>query len=741
MTVHCWGEDPRGLWTLIVTDNDNNNRKHYLEKLTKGDEEDVTRIFLDNTGKNQQKARQEHILKTMEDTAGRLFNGDGYAKIPRRKKPHFSNRNPPGADPARTGPVRHHDVRTKGRRKHYLKGATNGKPKARKGKQISKGLKRKFIKTASHAAKDHRAKKASKMYTSLKRLASKTTYKGKHKQLMDSLRDKNKDGKTILKHKKTTGRGLNRTLTTMSNQVNTLNNSNVTVFRKIKTSENATALDLIKKLISEIQQNPLVTKIALEALKNPAIGKLFGIDFFAEEMETNHKNVSLTKTAGQEINKLKNLSSIRNSSPSTANLIPGSKGLDSKDADAKRTSNGNEPLTRPVRVNASKHGRIQFFQVLKDSQGGTHKTDASGSGIEDSGNYVDAGSGDAIDLKGSQNLEEFDVLNFQSLRCVWSKNCSDSREEETAVSRSQKQTMKISTEFEGEGEPFEQSEGDSKESQSGDGDGDDFFESVKEAVERDEDNNNLLPDFGIDVKSIIKDKIRPCINFPWETKNNSFVSRGVPCPENTTNANEREKEDKRLAHYLAVDKLKSAAEDNVLDSRRRNEESSSSYNFDGDSELKNGRDSLDSKYNGKDLDVLQEALEDQLTRLSKDPNSKKSNAEILARVKEDINLGDIDDLELLESQITDANTDLSRVVRSLSPEDEQINDADDYVDTTPESLYGEFSDGEEELEPRGISHQTRRRKLSQTYYVEPDKYGKDNSGILESWTLILYGTK
>lgn len=739
MTVHCWGENPRGLWTLVVTDNDNNNRKHYLEKLTKGDEEDVTRIFLDNTEKNQQNARQEHILKTMEDTAGRLFNGDGYAKTAHRKKPDFSNRNPPGADSAKTGPVRHHDVRTKGGKKHYLESGTK---QARKGKQISKGLKNKFFKTAaSHAIEGHRAKKAAQKYTSSKKLASKTTYKGKHRKLKDSLRDKSKDGKTILKHKKTTGRGLNNTLTTLSNHANMLNNSTASIFKKNNTSENATALGLIKKLISEIQQNPLVTKIALEALKNPAIGRLFGIDLIAEEMETNHRNASLTKTAAQEINKLKNLSSLRNSSLSKVNLIPGSKELDSKDADANRTSNENEPLTRPLRVNASKHGNVQFFQVLKDYQGGIHKTDASGSGIEDSGNYLNSGSGDNIDRKGSQNLEEFDVLKFQSLKCVGSKNCSDSREEGTAMSRSQKQTMKIATEFEGEGEPLEQSDGDSKESQSGDGDGGDFFEYVKEAVQHDEDNNDVLPEFGIDVKSVIKEKIRPCRNVPWETKNNSFVSRGVPCPVNTTNANEREKEDKSLAHYLAVDKLKSTAEDNVFDSRRRNEESSSSYNSEGDSELKSGRDSLASKYNGKDLEVLQEALEDQLTRLSKDPNSKKSNAEILARVKEDINLGDIDDLELLESQITDASTDLSRVVRSLSPEDEKIEDADDYEDTKPETLYGEFNNGEEELEPRGISYQVRKRKSSQTYYVKPDRYGKDNSGILESWTLILYGTK
>ena len=105
----------------------------------------------------------------------------------------------------------------------------------------------------------------------------------------------------------------------------------------------------------------------------------------------------------------------------------------------------------------------------------------------------------------------------------------------------------------------------------------------------------------------------------------------------------------------------------------------------------------------------------------------------MACVRDDINHGDIDDLELLEAQITDGKTDISRVVRSLSPEEEQIDDMDDYVDTPPES-YEEFNNREEELERRRISHQVEKQTSSQTNYVDPD----DNSGILESWKLILY---
>ena len=150
----------------------------------------------------------------------------------------------------------------------------------------------------------------------------------------------------------------------------------------------------------------------------------------------------------------------------------------------------------------------------------------------------------------------------------------------------------------------------------------------------------------------------------------------------------------------------------------------------------------DSRYSGKDLEVLQKALEEQLSRLSKDPESKKSNADFLARVRDDINHADINDLELLEAQIADGKTDISRVARSLSPEDEDI-DVEDYSDT-PLASYAEIteiSEDKDELERSRISRQFQKHKSSQTYYVDPEKYGKDNSGILESWTLILYGTK
>ena len=47
MSVHFWGEDPRGTWTLAITDNSNNNRRHYRSKVKHGDLEDATEALQD----------------------------------------------------------------------------------------------------------------------------------------------------------------------------------------------------------------------------------------------------------------------------------------------------------------------------------------------------------------------------------------------------------------------------------------------------------------------------------------------------------------------------------------------------------------------------------------------------------------------------------------------------------------------------------------------------------------------
>ncbi|KAK3727211.1 hypothetical protein QZH41_007718 [Actinostola sp. cb2023] len=105
MTVHCWGEDPKGLWSLIVSDNDRNTREHHVTKAKQGDLEDVARVVVDDTENHVHwdsrvineydkpkhaspgnGTTQDHILKTMEDTTGELVKGNKFIELAKRKK-------------------------------------------------------------------------------------------------------------------------------------------------------------------------------------------------------------------------------------------------------------------------------------------------------------------------------------------------------------------------------------------------------------------------------------------------------------------------------------------------------------------------------------------------------------------------------------------------------------------------------------------------------------------------------
>ena len=760
MTVHCWGEDPRGLWTVIVTDNDNNNRKHYLEKLTKGDEEDVTRVFLDDTGEHHQTEpfqqsnkkghAQGHVLKTMEDTAGEIFNGDGFAKFVHGKKAHRIHHKPRATVAKNNGYMRKHNVKAKETKaahlkKQYWKTEKNSRTKGQKVKQLSKGVARKHIHPNANAVKVNHDGKSSKKHTSSKKLNSKTAFRRKHEKLKTPLKKGDSNGKTFSKPLETSGLRFNTTLTMVPKIVKTLNNSNASILKNANVSDNPTTLALITKLISEIQKNPLVTKIALDALKNPAIGKLFGIDSSTNVVETIQEKLSMPKRVDETKELSNGPSNMRGLSLNTDNRTVGRKGnLDTRVVAPKSEINETH-VTEPQQnfkserpATSIKHRGIQFFKILKDTQHG-YRNETNGNRSEESGSYLDSGSGENPEESGSGNAEGFLFGDSQSLSCVWPKNCNDTKREDTSMPGSIESLMQTPKELEGEDDSLEANDTpDIKESRYGDGDGDEFFEGVKKVVGRDEDSDEIMPEFGLDLDSNNEYDRNLCSNFSTDSSSDSAIFRNVHCSENRTQPDEREKDDKTLAHYLAIDKLKSASGDNDPDSRDE-QDGSSSETLNEDPNPSSDQVYSDTKYRGKDLEVLQEALEDQLSRLSKDPHSQKSNAEILARVRDDIAHGDIDDLELLEAQITDGKTELSRVVRSLSPEDENIDDLDGYVEAISEP-FGEFNVEEEELERRRISHQVDQQKTSQTYYVDADKYGKDNSGILESWTLILYGT-
>ena len=744
MTVHCWGEDPRGPWTVIVTDNDNNNRQHYLQKHTQADEEDVTRVLMDETeehrlrGESQREAAnghaQDHVLKTMEDTAEKIFNGPGFSKYLQRKKSQHESYKPPAIKIKKNGLATHHkrtkEIHSASLKKHYWKNRQNIIRKMGKAKQNTAVVSRK------ETPKNSKSIKHDKNWSKKRKPARK---KMKHEKSNVTLREKFRDGTTVLTSQKNAEEKPNTASAVAPFLVKTLSKSNASMLKVLNTSENEKVLDLITKLVLEIQKNPLVTKIAMEALKNPAIGELFGINP-PKLAETFHESLSSRKY-GKQIKGFKNSRSVLRSSLNNGNQIDTRKAkLDKLLNGAKKERNDTSANEKSEHFESSrtkspiKPGKIQFFKVLRKNG----EKVASGGESSGSGGFIDSGSGENLQESGSGNNNGWHLENSKLL-----ESRKTQIEDASGLFGSGETTREISEVSEGGVNLSSETGGDEGDNQYEDGDGENFFENMKKAFESDEEGD-LGPEFGLGSDSVNEYYTGLCRNISAFPKNGSSITRRLHCSENHTHNTERDQEDKTLAHYLAVDKLKSTSGGSVLESFEDQDDSSLRSSSLREDKNPNGdqQEYADSRYSGKDLEVLQKALEEQLSRLSKDPESKKSNADFLARVQDDINHADINDLELLEAQIADGKTDISRVARSLSPEDEDI-DVEDYSDT-PLASYAEITEiteDKDELERSRISRQFQKHKSSQTYYVDPEKYGKDNSGILESWTLILYGTK
>ena len=744
MTVHCWGEDPRGPWTVIVTDNDNNNRQHYLQKHTQADEEDVTRVLMDETeehrlrGESQREATnghaQDHVLKTMEDTAEKIFNGPGFSKYLQRKKSQHESYRPPAIKIKKNGLATHKkkkEIHSASLKKHYWKNRQNIVRKMGKAKQNTAVVSRK------KTPKNSKSIKHNKNWSKKRKPARK---KMKHEKSNVSFREKFRDGTTVLTSQKNAEEKPNPASAVAPFLVKTMSKSNASMLKVLNTSENEKVLDLITKLVLEIQKNPLVTKIAMEALKNPAIGELFGINPSPKLAETFHESLSSRKY-GKQIKGFKNSRSVLRSSLNNGNQIDTRKAkLDKLLNGAKKERNDTSANEKSEHFESSrtkspiKPGKNQFFKVLRKNG----EKVASGGESSGSGGFIDSGSGENLQGSGSGNDNGWHLENSKLL-----ESRKTQIEDASGLFSSGETTREISEVSEGGVNLSSETGGDEGDNQYEDGDGENFFENMKKAFESDEEGD-LGPEFGLGSDSVNEYYTGLCRNISAFPKNGSSITRRLHCSENHTHNTERDQEDKRLAHYLAVDKLKSTLGGSVLESFEDQDDSSLQSSSLKEDKNPNGdqQEYADSRYSGKDLEVLQKALEEQLSRLSKDPESKKSNADFLARVRDDINHADINDLELLEAQIADGKTDISRVARSLSPEDEDI-DVEDYSDT-PLASYAEIteiSEDKDELERSRISRQFQKRKSSQTYYVDPEKYGKDNSGILESWTLILYGTK
>ena len=764
MTVHFWGEDPRGLWTVIVTDNNNNNRKHYVQKVKQGDAEDVTRIFMDDTGKRlpeqsgetnraqkppNDEALQDHVMKTMEDTAGKLFKGNGFAKFVQTKKMHRGKpKNKNAIKVFVTGSGKHMNTVMKDRKPAPLHKTSKETSRKKSSKRLTNKATRKNI----DVVKVQHNRKVVKKHVKFKSKLQKKTASFKLNKRKDFRKKKTKAKLKLRKlrksNKNSSNMRLNQTLKS------SLNRSTSFAVGNSSSSNNPTVLGLITKLLSEIQKNPLVTKIAMEAIRDPAIGRLFGVS------EKTMNTVAPNSTDGQKSDlhdKLERNSSLPNTSipapkqnetntieRNTDSVSQTESTAQERDSKVDSSQNGGKVYVNTTHSFSETYVDVLTNKTLADSGSG------SGSGSEESGSYWNTGSGrgQSREVGSAENSDVESMKNPREMGCEKEMGqCNQPQLGGISIIIQSNSSNESPKEIEGEDSFFEVTDQDEGEGVFAEENEDQFFENVKKVVESDDGPIEFLPAFdrsGINSQSNGGNSMNRCNYFTQ--RRNISSSFGKRCPENETfpwNTNETPYENEQLANYLALSKLRGSpngsSETNEMENHDPKQEMEPYY-IDKSQETGDDEDEMVAKYSNKDLEVLQEALEEQLSRLSKDPASQKSNAEILARVRDDINHGDIEDLELLESQITGGKSPIRRVGRSTAPEDEDFDDLDDNFNEVPET-FEHTNQEDDELEPRRVAHRTEKYKLSQTYYVDPDKYGRDNSGILESWTMILYGTK
>ena len=99
MSVHFWGEDPKGVWTLAVTDNSNNNREHHRRKSQYGDFEDATEEMQDELEfNNDMDAEHDAIVDEADEFANteefqnKVFEDDIFPKLSKSKQEKLSDR-------------------------------------------------------------------------------------------------------------------------------------------------------------------------------------------------------------------------------------------------------------------------------------------------------------------------------------------------------------------------------------------------------------------------------------------------------------------------------------------------------------------------------------------------------------------------------------------------------------------------------------------------------------------------
>ena len=830
MTVHYWGEDPKGLWTLVVTDNDRNNRKHHLKKAKQADFEDASRILMDESDRGNDKYERlmtshvtsskaalpksqtgahHHISKTNEDSFGELFVGKKFKKRV-SKKPAGLKKN-----------IR--KLQKKPLRRKYKNAGQRRKTKS----FVLKKRLRKPVKTTKLKDK--------------KKSFYKTKYKPKTNKITTKkfvIGKKLKPKAFLVHNKKQAGKNT------------TIRSKNAQLTRKEGKKE-------VKKH-TELLRNAAGSKLFINTKKlhkgdgnSEESEKLDGENLFEngrqneQSKEGQNKDVLENVEGSMPVDNYYELMggkaslilkhrtpTIKSpflpktylSSPSKEHFVGGENSSTAKDQARERTAFVNENIEGLHASGSGEENSNMGDTFVTDRTESKNKSVREDFQEDEKDDYKEQNNGD--------NLDEWQNREYSEDNEEFNEELLDGIQEKQDGEDDQETFLKCGI-IEGLGNPICQNlDYEDEENAVEDGDEDNldvgtFYEEETndETVQIENFNSRnrttLSPEKVLRFETAVSapnsqsNKLKYlCDNKRLHSGKRSHL-RSM-CTEWTQQLNTSEKE-KKSANALVLEYRPNKARNNVDKHNDKSTNKStvlsnntgtqlhltqtSTRQSKGDGRFNNsGRNSsniqgsapvvskksVDSivkpqieiktsfansipidntkilnskseheprddihfssemdvkeKYADKDLNTLEKALEEQLVHLSKSSSSHtKYDTNFLERVKQDVRNGNIRDLESLEDHFSGKQSQHVEMPNEFPLDSLEEGNYSGLIEESREPFLSDSNGSGDRLEKRRLPD-SRSHKPSYKYHVFRDKYGKGNSGILESWTLILYGT-
>ena len=634
MTVHFWGENPKGLWTLVVTDNDRNTRSHHLDKTKQTDFEDASRVLMDE--RNELLSPQHNKYKMVKKSR---------ATSP---KSESSKRRASGTEHF-VGNVRYKfNKRVLKKRKELTK-----KRKKHKKMNLTKQEK-----TGKDSKLDKfREPEQPSLRKNERNFFSKAKYK-KRIETKKSVIGAKRTKKLFLKKGK--------------------NNEEKRNKKSLRPANNLT-------LAATPKHFTRMTKVK-GSLKEEGNGE---IQLFRNRQDTTKfKNQEFLNHDGIALFEDRNVVKETN-----------------EDDNAENTET--EKLENEI---------YEFRLTNQENKMGEQEMDEE----------------DLMDSLGENQIEEegheekyFKCEGFEGSIC----NSVDYEDDELKIEADDENNMnEISYEEEND-EGIETKMADVKTLKARNQEKISGTSALYKTIQRKNKINlvTLTNNTGIRTKSMVakklatydenlnKKNIEDKFSVISSSNNIKTPSNRVEPPTATVNINNTMKPRNKILRNTASSFVSNKSTNNVETEDRH---------FSKALEYKNGN------YADKDLSTSEKALEDGLVHFIEKPDKK-------FRVREDIKKGNIHDLDSLQNYLSktqsyqqDAPLDVDNPRNSVEEDNDESLSNGSHSDHT---FYGST------LFRRRLSAEEKSKTVYKSH-TNDDKYGKDNSGVLDSWTLILYGT-